>query len=432
MVTQDKLRLKPPIPILKPGEKLNACEYCGEPVWTARGVELYLDCTCKGIAKVFRDRRNEDERQKKLERTNLQKATALEARELAQKEKTMARRETRQEAYDADDAEAPEPAAQLTFVDFRQEITLLDLERLPSAFVRDDGETLLYEGVANSIYGEPSSGKSWIGLMAVIQQLRAGRRCLWWDSEDRVTTVARRLQLLRATDLVGIESLAFITGDMHESEPAMAEALEFLAGGNGPGLVVLDSATSFDCPKDGADVHPWMTTYIEPWINAGHTTCLIDHVPKQRKDRPAGGVGSYEKLSSIRGAALYVHGIAWDSKRSGAVHLTVHKDAHGQLPAPKFSVCTTIAAEWDGPTLAYTIGLPNAKTKGEDLQDELMEAFDQLGSEGARGSEGVRGLLKGKRGRDIDKARDELLQAGIIKRDKDGRAWVYTSVTDDE
>ena len=104
---------------------------------------------------------------------------------MAQKEKTMERRETRQEAYDEADAEAPEPAAGLTFADFGQEITLLDLERMPSAFVRDDGETLLYEGVANTIFGEPSSGKSWIGLMAVIQQLRAGRRCLWWDNEDR-------------------------------------------------------------------------------------------------------------------------------------------------------------------------------------------------------------------------------------------------------
>ena len=426
MVTENKPKPKPALPTLKPSQSYYfPCEYCAHQVLSSRGIlNAYLDCTCKE-GKFVRDRGLADERQKEQERTNKLRATALEDQELGQKEKAMARAQARQ-------AEAPEPAAELTFADFGQEITLLDVERLPSAFVRDDGETLLYEGVANTIFGEPSSAKSWIGLMAVIQQLRAGKRCIWWDNEDRATTLAKRLQLLRATDLIGIESLAFRTGDLHLSESAMAEALEFLAGGNGPGLVVLDSATSFDCPKDGADVHPWMTTYIEPWINAGHTTCLIDHVPKQRKDRPAGGVGSYEKLSSIRGAALYVHGIAWDSKRSGAVHLTVHKDAHGQLPAPKFSVCTTIAAEWDGPTLAYTIGLPNAKTKGEDLQDELMEAFDQLGSEGARGSEGVRGLLKGKRGRDIDKARDELLQAGIIKRDKDGRAWVYTSVTEDE
>ena len=355
---------------------------------------------------------------------------ALLARERAVKDRELSRRERRQDGYDADDA--TEPAAGLTFEDFAQEVTLLDVERLPSAFVRDDGETLLYEGVANTIFGEPSSAKSWLALMAVIQQLRAGRRVIWWDNEDRASTLAKRMQLLRSTDLIGIESLAFRTGDLHLSETAMAEALAFLAGGNGPGLVVLDSATAFTCPKDGTDVGPWMTGHISPWIDAGHTSLTLDHVPKQRKDRPAGAVGSYEKMSFIRGAALYVHGIAWDGKHGGAVHLTVHKDAHGQLPAPKFSVVSTISAEWDGPTLAYTIGLPNAKIEGEDLQDELMEAFDQAGAEGARGSQGVRGLLKGKRGRDIDKARDELLQVGMLQRDKVGRAWVYTSVTDNE
>ena len=170
-----------------------------------------------------------------------------------------------------------------------------------------------------------------------------------------------------------------------------------------------------------------MASHVKPWIDVGNTTLTLDHVPKQRKDRPAGAVGSYEKMSFIRGAALYVHGIAWDGKNGGAVNLTIHKDAHGQLPAPKFSVVSTISAEWDGPTLAYTIGLPNAKAEGEDLQDELMEAFEQVGSEGVRGSNGVRGLLKGKKVKDIDAARDELLQAGILQRVKDGKAWVYTS-----
>ena len=385
-----------------------------------------LTATC-AAGKMLRDRGLAEERQRRLERTNLQRATDLEDRELGQKEKAMERREARQESDDADDSGQVEGG--LTFADFRQEITLQDVEKLPSAFVRDDGETLLYEGVANTIFGEPSSAKSWTGLMAVIQQLRAGRRCLWWDNEDRASTLATRLGLLRAFDLIGKESLAFVTGDLHLSETVMAEALAFLAGGSGPGLVVIDSATAFTCPKDGADVHPWMASHVKPWIDAGHTSLTLDHVPKQRKDRPAGAVGSYEKLSFIRGAALYVHGIAWDGKRGGAVHLTVHKDAAGQLPAPKFSVVSTISAEWDGPTLAYTIGLPNAKTEGEDLQDELMEAFDQLGPKGARGSQGVRGLLKGKRGRDIDNARDELLQQGMIHHpDKDGRAWVWRAV----
>ena len=61
-----------------------------------------------------------------------------------------------------------------------------------------------------------------------------------------------------------------------------------------------------------------------------------------------------------------------------------------------------------------------------------MEAFDQVGAEGARGSQGVRDLLKGKRAKDIDNARDELLQVGMIQREKVGRAWVWRAVADNQ
>ena len=321
-----------------------------------------------------------------------------------------------------------ESVAGLSFADFGQELSLVDMELLPSALERSDGATLLYEGKANTIYGEPSSCKSWIGLMTVIHCLRAGRRVIWWDAEETANTIARRMAVLRATNFIGAPDLAFRTGDMQDSPLAMSEAIEFLADGTGPGLVVIDSATSFGCPKDGADVAPWIKTHVKPWIEAGHTSLLIDHVPKQRKDRPAGAVGSFEKLSDIRGAALYVHGTGWNAQQGGAVHLTVHKDAQGQLPAPKFSTVATITAEWDGPTLDWKIGLPNVKEEGEDLQMDLMDALEDAGAEGVKGSRALRELLKGKRAKDIDAAREELLTAGLIERVKEGNAYRYVIV----
>ena len=236
---------------------------------------------------------------------------AVKGRELTRSEQRLDKFEAAAEAEDTEEDEQPD------FASFQEEITLLDVARLPSAFVRDDLETLLYEGVANTIFGEVSSAKSWTGLMSVIQRLHAGRRVIWWDNEDHGTTVAKRLELLRASDLIGAPELIFCTGDLHRSERAMYTAQEHLAKGNGPGLVVIDSATAFTCPKDGGDVHPWMASHVKPWIDEGNTTLTLDHVPKQRKDRPAGAVGSYEKMSYIRGAALYIHGIAWDGKNDG-------------------------------------------------------------------------------------------------------------------
>ena len=194
MVTQDKLRLKPAIPTLKPGEKLNACEYCGEPVWTSRGIYLYLDCTCKG-GKLLRDRHNEDERERKLERTNKLRATALEDRELAQKEKAMERRETRQEAYDDADDQVDGDGEPLAA--FEMPMDGSDLDLAPTAMLqRSDGSTLLYDGKLNFLFGVPGSVKSWVALYCVIETLLRGRRAIYWDHEDTPGTLSRRSKLM--------------------------------------------------------------------------------------------------------------------------------------------------------------------------------------------------------------------------------------------
>ena len=165
---------------------------------------------------------------------------------------------------------------------------MLGVDRLPAAFVRSDWATLAYEGKFNTIFGEVGSGKTWVALMMAIERLHAGRHVIWWDTEDQPSTLARRLQVLRATDLIGHPALKWTNGDFQDNPAIMAEALEGLGSGNGPGLVVIDSATSFGCPSDGGNIAAWLKAFIDPWENAGHSVELLDHVPKQRKDRPRG------------------------------------------------------------------------------------------------------------------------------------------------
>ena len=62
-------------------------------------------------------------------------------------------------------------------------------EALPSMLDRADGETLLYAGKLNSIFGEPGTGKSWVALMAAIEALSRGGSVLWWDFEDKPDTL---------------------------------------------------------------------------------------------------------------------------------------------------------------------------------------------------------------------------------------------------
>ena len=307
------------------------CEECQQPItWgdgtprteTYGGGPAWEHCDCSGSHAKHEERNAEFQRQHEefeasrravspvLDFAGLRKLAAsdnkaaaqerqeatLKDRELAVKDREIARRERRQNDYDADAAPVGD-----TLADYAREVSLLDVERLPSAFERTDGETLLYEGRFNTLYGEAAVGKTWTAQMVTVDRLRAGRREIWWDSEDRPETLAKRLQLLRATDLIGHPNLKWITGEIHESPTAMAEALEFLDGGNGPGLVVIDSATSFGCPADGADVTAWLAAHINPWWDAGHTVLLLDHVPKQRKDRPRGGIGSQVGTDRRRG-----------------------------------------------------------------------------------------------------------------------------------
>ena len=314
----------------------------------------------------------------------------------------------------------------LTLADFTQDVTLLEVERLPAALTRSDGETLVYEGRFNTFTAETAQGKSWLGLMVAIERLREGRNVFFWDFEDRPSTLATRLQKLNGTPFIGAPQVKWATGELTDHSLAVAEVLAHLADGTGPGLMVIDSAGSGGCPSDGADVMPWMQNNIHPWIAAGHTVLLLDHVPKQRKDRPRGGIGSNAKLRDIDGVNLYLEGKVWNTTQDGFINLFNHKDRNGQVPGQLYECVATVFGEHDGPVIRYTIDPPSAKPQEEDLQDDLLEAITLAG--GVTGSISMRRLLKGKRAKDVDSARDELLQQGLIERRKVGRAYAYFAV----
>ena len=314
----------------------------------------------------------------------------------------------------------------LTLADFTQEVSLLEEERIPPALTRSDGETLVYEGRFNTFTAETAQGKSWLGIMVALERLREGRNVLILDFEDRPTTLATRLQKIGGTPFIGAPELKWATGELTDHSLAVAEALAHLADGTGPGLVIIDSAGSGGCPSDGADVMPWLQKNVFPWIAAGHTVLLLDHVPKQRKDRPRGGIGSTAKLRELDGVNLYLEGKVWNATQDGFINLFNHKDRNGQVPGQLYECVATIFGKHDGPIIRYTIDPPSTKPQEEDLQIELLEAITLAG--GVTGSIPMRRLLKGKRAKDVDSARDELLQQGLIERRKVGRAYAYFAV----
>ena len=178
------------------------CQYCDKPVWSPRGlINAFLDCTCKE-GKLMRDRGLAEDLQKEQERSNKQRAAALEARELAQKEKTMERREARSDAADAAEAEADESGevegeGGEPLEAFEAPMDGSDLDNAPTAMLqRKDGATLFYDGKLNFLFGTPGGGKSWIALECIHETLLRGRRAAYWDFEDTPNTLNRRSKLM--------------------------------------------------------------------------------------------------------------------------------------------------------------------------------------------------------------------------------------------
>ena len=104
------------------------------------------------------------------------------------------------------------------------------------------------------------------------------------------------------------DDLRYLQGDVTESSVAVAELQTWLMGGDGPGLLVIDSAESAGCPSDGASVVKWYESHTNPFTSYGAAVLVIDHVPKSKIDRPKGAIGSQHKLARVDGAALAISG----------------------------------------------------------------------------------------------------------------------------
>ena len=426
MVTKDKPKLKLPGTFVIGQSYYWPCEYCDGTVWSPRGlINAYLDCTCKE-GKFVRDRGLADDRQKKLEQSNKQRATDLEERELAQKEKLMARREARQEAADTDgqveDADEPLSA-------FEMPMDGSDLDLAPTAMLtRKDGAALFYEGKLNFLFGTPGGGKSWVALHCVHEALQRGRRAIYWDHEDTPGTLNRRSKLL-GMDLAnswGEDQFKYLRPGLDGSTLAMTEAMEWVAGGDGPTLVVIDSAESAGCPSDGADVAPWLAKIVIPFLEAGCTVLVLDHVPKRKEGRPLGPIGSQHKLARVDGSALFVTGVPWTQKTDGHLVLFNHKDRHGQLPAPIGKAVARVIGTHEADNLHMSIVAPEKEDNLEESYIPTLRALVSAGPDGVHGQKAMRELVVG-RNNQRDKAIGDLVDLGFILKTRGKK--VHYSIT---
>lgn len=256
----------------------------------------------------------------------------------------------------------------------------------PSVLRREDGQCLFYPGKVNGIIGPSESGKSWLAIEAVAQELRAGHAVLYMDFEDTAPGIVSRLRSLGVPDELmdpAAGLLAYIGPEESLHAVAYADYANVLR--DRPwSLIVLDGVNAA-MTQDGLDLisntdaTKFFTKVTRPASLTGATVVTIDHVPKDTEKKTKGGIGAQAKRATITGVCVYVEVIQpFGRGRSGSLSLLVDKDRPGYVRGASNAAAVwsdvTIEAGEDG-SLDLGLAAPQEVTKATGVTAERAEEF---------------------------------------------------------
>ena len=221
---------------------------------------------------------------------------------------------------------------------------------------REDGNFILYPGKINAIFGESESGKTWVALEAVRQELSAGHTVFYIDFEDSARGILNRLKTLK-TPTERFKAFLYANPDSPHT-PAISEALMASLAEFKPSLVVVDGVNAamnlmgLDLEKN-KDATAFSQTILRPLRAFGAGILTIDHVTKSKDTRGNYAIGAQAKRADIDGVAVSV-AVEQPFGRGidGALSLTVTKDRPGFVRA----ICPD----------AKTLGIANVKTNPDE------------------------------------------------------------------
>lgn len=209
----------------------------------------------------------------------------------------------------------------------------------PVILARDDKHCLFYAGKVNGLLGESESGKTWILLAAIAQELHAGHPVLYVDFEDTDTSIVARLTALGVpTELLAPDANLFTylapdeslhglaAADLAEVLTLQTYSLIGLDGVNAAmTLLGLDLTSNTDATR-------FNQVLLKPLAKTGAAVVTVDHVPKAAEQRGKGGIGAQAKRAMVTGSALLVEVLApFGRGATGKLKLTVDKDRPGHV-----------------------------------------------------------------------------------------------------
>ncbi len=249
-------------------------------------------------------------------------------------------------------------------------------ESPPTILRRTDGVGLLYAGKVHALYGEPETGKSWLGLIAIAEVIREGRFAVFLDLEDSPSAAATRLRALRVPDDEIAERLLYL----RPFEALDAEGREALRAicSLAPAVVVMDAMNDVVAlhgldPNASEDIAKLNTWLLRPFAEVGAAVVVIDHVVKRRDDRGRFAFGSQHRLAIIDGAAFAIDAVTpFGRGRQGRARIRLTKDRSGFL--------RTLAQHGDEALAELVI-----RSVGDDqVEAELRPAGASLGELGLK------------------------------------------------
>lgn len=257
----------------------------------------------------------------------------------------------------------------------------------PDLLYRSDGQALFYAGRMHDLHGEPTSGKTFIALVAVVEVLAMGGSALYLDYEDTLKGIVGRLLALGAEPEALRTRFEYVKQDGAFGQTEKLDLAAKLRTLN-PDLVVIDGVAEA-LAKDGLseDKAPEVVTWIEKvprWISrTGAAVVMLDHVGKDKESRGRWQRGSGAKLGAIDGTSYEVIvREAFSRKKAGRVDLKISKDRHGgvgDLGAIASSV--TITPHANGERVVVELHPPTAPTSRADAWKPtilMKRASDEL------------------------------------------------------
>ena len=305
----------------------------------------------------------------------------------------------------------------------------------PTVLHRTDGLALFYPGMVNTIQGEPSSGKSWLALMACCEEITDGRHVLYLDFEADKRSVRARLRALGLTTEVIQERFHYVRPEERMGKAGRARLrthLETLK----PSLVVIDGvAEAVSLEELDEDTSKGFTTFrnrlSRPCANTGAVVIEIDHVVKAQGKRALDPRGSGAKRGGVQGAA-YISTVSKGFKQgvSGVGRLTVAKDRHGFVGvsgAPAAAVYYDAQADGSLGIELVDPRYPRDIESAARLSDWMERLSREIEAQPGQDTRSLRAAIKGNHAAKA-KALTRLIAEGYVRVEPSRQARLHYSV----